>query len=149
MEETNLLELNKENVLILWSKTYNTEGKADWSHIFPYYHENIVFRDSIQQIEGKEDFVKMCMRLTKRCKELKMNIRSTAQNGNIIMMDWEMIMVFRRSPSTPIYGSTKLTIDETNQIINQRDYYDLWGDIYNGIPGFRRIYRWFMRKVFG
>jgi len=21
----------------LWSKTYNTEGKPDWSHILPYY----------------------------------------------------------------------------------------------------------------
>ena len=149
MEETKLLELNKENILVLWSKTYNTQGKPDWSHIFPYYHENIVFQDSIQKIEGKEEFVKMCSRLTRRCKELKMNIRSITQNDNIIMMDWEMIMIFRRSPSTPIYGCTKLTIDENNQIIKQRDYYDLWGDIYNGIPGFRRLYRWFMRKVFG
>ena len=144
-----ILELNKENVLSLWSKTYNTQGKPDWSHIFPYYHDDIVFQDSIQRIEGKAEFVKMCGRLTKRCKELKMDIKSIAQNGNIIMMDWEMTMIFRRSPSTPIFGSTKLTTDENNQIINQRDYYDLWGDIYNGIPGFRRLYRWFMRRFFG
>jgi hypothetical protein len=149
MEEEKLLKLNKENVLSLWSKTYNTQGKPDWSHIFPYYNENMVFQDSIQKIEGKQEFVKMCNRLTKRCKELKMNIASIAQNGNVIIMDWEMIMIFRRSPSTPIYGSTKLTIDENNKIISQRDYYDLWGDIYNGIPGFRRLYRWFMRKFFG
>ena len=147
--EQTLLELNKENVLILWSKTYNTDGKPDWSHIFPYYSEDIVFQDSIQKIEGKDEFVKMCNRLTKRCKELRMDIASIAQNGNIIIMDWKMTMVFRRSPSTPIYGCTKLTLDEHNQIINQRDFYDLWGDIYNGIPGFRRLYRWFMRKVFG
>ena len=147
--EQTLLELNKENVLILWSKTYNTDGKPDWSHIFPYYSEDIVFQDSIQKIEGKDEFVKMCNRLTKRCKELRMDIASIAQNGNIIIMDWKMTMIFRRSPSTPIYGCTKLTLNEHNQIINQRDFYDLWGDIYNGIPGFRRLYRWFMRKVFG
>ncbi len=149
MNDKNLLELNKENILLLWSKTYNTEGKPDWSHIFPYYHDDIVFHDSIQKIEGKDEFIKLCNRLTKRCKQLKMNIQSIAQNENIIMMDWEMIMIFRRSPSTPIYGSTKLTIDENNKITHQRDYYDLWGDIYNGIPGFRRLYRWFMRKFFG
>ena len=147
--EQALLELNKENVLTLWSKTYNTDGKPDWSHIFPYYSENIVFQDSIQKIEGKDEFVKMCERLTKRCKELRMDIASIAQNDNIILMDWKMTMIFRRSPSTPIFGCTKLTLDEHNQIINQRDFYDLWGDIYNGIPGFRRLYRWFMRKVFG
>jgi hypothetical protein len=147
--EQTLLELNKENVLILWSKTYNTDGKPDWSHIFPYYSEDIVFQDSIQKIGGKDEFVKMCNRLTKRCKELRMDIASIAQSGNIIIMDWKMTMIFRRSPSTPIYGCTKLTLNEHNQIINQRDFYDLWGDIYNGIPGFRRLYRWFMRKVFG
>jgi limonene-1,2-epoxide hydrolase len=147
-ENQDIVELTKENILILWSKTYNTEGKPDWSHIFPYYHENIIFHDSIQRIEGKDNFVKMCARLTKRCKQLNMDIQSIAQNDNIIIMDWKMTMIFRRSPSTPIYGATKLTI-ENNQITHQRDYYDLWGDIYNGVPGFRRLYRWFMRKVFG
>lgn len=149
MEAKNTLKLNKENVLKLWSKTYNTEGKPDWSHIFPYYSDDIVFQDSIQKIEGKQDFIEMCKRLTKRSKQLQMNIQSITQTKNIIMLDWEMVMIFRRSPSTPIYGATKLEINDENQIVNQRDYYDLWGDIYNGIPGFRRLYRWFMRKLFG
>ncbi len=142
------VELSKENILKLWSKTYNKEGKPDWAHIFPYYHDDIVFQDSIQKVEGKKAFVAMCNRLTKRCKQLQMDIYSIAESDGFIIMDWKMTMIFRRSPSTPIYGATKLTIKD-NMIINQRDYYDLWGDIYNGIPGFRRLYRWFMRKVFG
>ncbi len=44
---------------------------------------------------------------------------------------------------------TKLTLHEDGRIIGQRDYYDLWGDIFNGIPVFRRVYRGFMRKYFG
>ena len=145
----NSIPLTKENILTLWSKTYNTAGKPDWSHIFPYYHDDIVFQDSIQKIVGKKDFVSMCERLTKRCKELRMDISSIAEGEGFIMMEWTMTMVFRRSPSTPVYGCTKLTIDGSNFITHQRDYYDLWGDIYNGIPGFRRLYRWFMRKFFG
>ena len=27
--------LSVDRILELWSKTYNTEGKPDWSHIFP------------------------------------------------------------------------------------------------------------------
>jgi hypothetical protein len=34
-------------------------------------------------------------------------------------------------------------------IIEQRDYYDLWGDIFNGIPRFGKLYRKFMFKHFG
>ena len=142
-------ELTEESLLRLWSQTYNTHGKPDWSHIFPYYHEDIIFQDSVQRIEGIDDFRAMCERLTKRCKELNMDITIVVKKENVIVMEWTMTMIFRRSPSTPIYGMSKLTLHDDGRIISQRDYYDLWGDIYNGIPGFRRIYRAFMRKLFG
>ncbi len=148
-EHANKASLTAESVLVYWSKTYNTKGKPDWSHIYPFYHPNIVFQDSIQRLQGIESFMAMCNRLTKRCRQLQMDICNIAQNSNIIMMDWIMTMSFRKSPSTPIYGCTRLTLHEDGRIIEQRDYYDLWGDIYNGIPGFRKLYRWFMRKFFG
>ncbi|MFO8192177.1 MAG: nuclear transport factor 2 family protein [Bacillota bacterium] len=148
-QEQILEKLTADSVLALWSKTYNTDGKPDWSHIFPYYHPDIIFQDSIQKLEGIEDFTAMCNRLTKRCKQLQMDIFNIAQNSNIIIMDWKMTMIFRKSPSTPIYGCTRLTLHEDGRIIEQRDYYDLWGDIINGIPGFRKLYRWFMGKLFG
>ncbi|AAL80843.1 nuclear transport factor 2 family protein [Pyrococcus furiosus DSM 3638] len=59
----------------LWTSIYNTGGKPDWSHILPYYSENIHFRDSIQEIHGIEEFKKMVERLTKRSKELKFVIK--------------------------------------------------------------------------
>jgi limonene-1,2-epoxide hydrolase len=141
--------LDADAVRELWSKTYNSEGKPDWSHIFPYYHPDIAFQDSIQRIEGKAEFVALCERLTRRCEQLRMDIHNIAQHGNVIMMDWTMTMVFRKFPSTPMYGSTRLTLHEDGRIIEQRDYYDLWGDIFNGIPYFRKPYRWFMRRFFG
>ncbi len=146
-EET--LPLNAENVRLLWSKTYNTEGKPDWSHIFRYYHDDIVFQDSIQRIEGKEEFMQLCERLTTRCKQLNMDLGTVFVQGNEIMFDWIMTMMFEKFPSTPVYGSTKLTLHEDGRILSQRDYYDLWGDIFNGIPWFKKPYRRFMRKKFG
>ena len=147
--ENEIIELSMKNVKILWSRTYNTDGKPDWSHIFPYYHEDIIFQDSIQRIEGKEEFIALCDRLTKRCKQLKMEIVSIAKEDNVIIMDWIMTMMFKRFPSTPVYGSTKLTIHEDGRIIGQRDYYDLWGDIFDNIPRFGKAYRKFMHRKFG
>lgn len=143
------LILNMETIKLLWSKTYNTEGKPDWSHIFQYYHKDIVFQDTIQRIEGIEAFTAMCNRLTKRTEQLNMEIVSIAQNENIILFDWIMTMMFKKYPSTPIYGSTKLTISEDGLILEQRDYYDLWGDIFNNIPHFNKMYRRFLVKKFG
>lgn len=143
------LPLNKENIRLLWSRTYNTNGKPDWSHIYAYYHDDIVFQDTIQRIEGKEEFIQLCKRLTDRCKELNMELGTIFVKENEIMFDWTMTMMFTKFPSTPIYGSTKLTLHPDGRIIRQRDYYDLWGDIFNGIPWFKKPYRRFLRKKFG
>jgi limonene-1,2-epoxide hydrolase len=148
-ETGQLKSLDINTVKELWSKTYNATGKPDWSHIYPYYHPDIVFQDSIQRIGGLEEFVALCERLTKRTGNLQMEILSIAQNSNIIFMDWIMTMTFNKYPSTPVYGSTKLTLHEDGRIIQQRDYFDLWGDIFNGIPHFKKLYRKFIQKHFG
>ena len=143
------LVLNEETIGLLWSKTYNTNGKPDWSHIYQYYHDDIVFQDTIQRIEGKAEFIALCERLTKRCKELKMDLGTIFVSGNEFMFDWTMTMMFDKFPSTPIYDCTKLILHPDGRIISQRDYYDLWGDIFNGIPWFKKPYRKFMHKKFG
>ncbi len=142
-------QLNIETIKELWSKTYNTDGKPDWSHIFKYYHKNIVFQDTIQRIEGIDNFIDMCNRLTKRTKQLNMEIVSIVQNDNTIIFEWIMTMMFKKYPSTPLYGCTKLLISQDNYILEQRDYYDLWGDIFNNIPRFGKMYRRFLIKKFG
>ncbi|MBN2049276.1 MAG: DUF2358 domain-containing protein [Spirochaetales bacterium] len=148
-EQGGTAPLTTEKVLDLWSKTYNTEGEPDWSHIFPYYDTDIVFQDTIQRIEGFEDFSSMCHRLTGRCKQLNMDILSIAQRDNIILFEWIMTMMFKKFPSTPLYGVSKLTLNEKGLIAEQRDYYDLWGDIFNNIPRFGNMYRRFIKKKFG
>lgn len=142
-------QLTTDRIKELWSKTYNKEGKPNWSHIFPYYHDDVVFQDSIQRIEGKEAFIALCNRLTDRCEQLSMDIITITEATGVFFFDWKMEMKFRKHPSTPIFGATKLTIAEDNRIINQRDYYDLWGDIINNIPRLHKHYRGFMKRYFG
>jgi limonene-1,2-epoxide hydrolase len=148
-EEQKRVPLNIDSIKELWSQTYNHEGKPDWSHIFQYYHQDIVFQDTIQRIEGLDNFIAMCNRLTKRTKQLQMEIVSIAQNDNVIMFDWVMTMMFKKYPNTPMYGATKLVLSEDGLIKEQRDYYDLWGDIFNNIPRFGKMYRRFLIKKFG
>ena len=148
-DTNNLQPLDPELVLKLWSQTYNTSGKPDWSHIFPYYHEEIVFQDTIQKVEGKAAFTDMCNRLTERCEELQMKISSIAQGEHEIFLEWEMIMIFRKTPSTSLFGCTKLTLGDDGRITHQRDYYDLWGDIFHNVPFMKRAYPRFMKRVFG
>ncbi len=79
----------------------------------------------------------MCNRLTDRCEQLNMDITDVVVEGNIAFLQWTMTMMFKKFPSTPVYGCSKLTFAEDNRILHQRDYFDLWGDIFNGIPCFK------------
>ena len=143
------MDINRDTIIDLWSKTYNTEGRPDWSHILPYYDDDIYFRDSIQEIHGINDFKAMTERLTERSKDLKMHIVSAVQQENIIFIEWEMTISYKKNPSSVLYGASRVTINEANKISEQRDYYDLWGDIFDNIPRFGKAYRKFMKKKFG
>ncbi|MFN6991277.1 MAG: nuclear transport factor 2 family protein [Fervidobacterium sp.] len=138
-----------EQVVELWTKTYNADGKPDWSHLIPYYADDIVFKDSIQEIRGIQPFKEMVERLTKRSGELKMKIINAVKDENIIFIEWEMTILFKKTRTSVLYGASRLTLNNQGKIVFQRDYYDLWGDIFDNIPVWNKIYRKFMRRVFG
>ena len=140
---------SKEQFVELWTKIYNTEGKPDWSHILPYYDDKIHFRDTIQEIRGKKEFKAMTERLVERSKDLRMKIVNILFEGNIIFFEWEMGLSFKKTPDSKIFGASRLILNDNGKIIDQRDYYDLWGDILDNIPGLGKGYRKFMMKVFG
>ncbi len=133
----------------LWSKTYNTEGKPDWSHILPYYDDDIYFRDSVQELHGIEAFRIMTENLARRSNDLKMNIVNIIGQEDIVFIEWEMTIKFKRNPSSVLYGTSRLKLTSNGKIAEQRDYYDLWGDIFDNIPKFGKVYRRFMKRKFG
>lgn len=133
----------------LWLQTYNTEGKPDWSHILPYYAKDIIFRDTIQEINGIEEFSAMTQRLTKRSKQLNMAIINAVKDENKIFIEWEMTLSFKKYPSSILHGASRITLNKEGKIKEQRDYYDLWGDIFDNIPRFNKAYRKFVKNKFG
>ncbi|MBN1950370.1 MAG: nuclear transport factor 2 family protein [Bacteroidales bacterium] len=148
-EAFEIITLNAESIKELWSKTYNAAGRPDWSHILPYYDEQIYFRDSIQGIHGIKDFREMTERLANRSGELKMDILRTSMKDSDIFIEWEMTLTFKKRPRSIIYGASRVTLNEKGLIREQRDYYDLWGDIFDNIPRFGKAYRRFMKRKFG
>ena len=140
---------SKEQFVELWTNIYNTEGKPDWSHILLYYDDKIYFRDSIQEIRGIKEFKAMTARLVERSKDVRMKIANILFEGNIIFFEWEMELSFKKTPNSKLFGASRLILNDSGKIIDQRDYYDLWGDIMDNIPFLAKGYRKFMRKMFG
>ncbi len=141
--------MSLERMKEIWLSPYQFGKKPDYSQIYPHYHPNMRFKDSIQEVNGKAKFVELCDRLQKRCSEIRLDIHDMAQNDKIFFVQWTMSIRFRGTPLTPMYGATKITIDDEGLITEHRDYYDLWGDTLDVIPIVGRMYRWFMVNVMG
>jgi hypothetical protein len=133
----------------LWLRVYNESGRPDWSHLLPYYAEDIHFIDSVQEIYGLKPFSEMVKRLTRRSGELRMAVLHSMMQDNVIFMEWEMTIRFRNTRTSVVHGASRLTLNAEGKIAEQRDYYDLWGDIFDNIPVWNKLYRKFIRKVFG
>lgn len=140
---------SKEQFIELWTNIYNTEGKPDWSHILPYYDDKIYFRDSIQEIWGMKEFKEMTERLVERSKDLQMKIVNIIFEENVILFEWEMRLSFKKYPNSTLFGASRIKLNDEGKIIEQRDYYDLWGDIFDNIPFLAKSYRKFMKNRFG
>lgn len=140
---------NKEQLISLWTDIYNNTEHPDWSRMLLYYDDQITFRDTIQELHGKQAFTEMTQRLSERSKNLKMVIVRAAQLDDIYFLEWEMTLSFKKYPDSTLYGCSRVTVNEAGRIIEQRDYYDLWGDIFDNIPRFNKMYRRFVHKKFG
>lgn len=138
-----------EQVVELWSKTYNEQGRPDWSHILPYYAHDIHFRDTVQEIHGIDEFRRMTERLATRSQDLRMDIVRSGGAGKDVFIEWEMTIAYKTRPRSVVYGLSRITLNDDGKIAEQRDYYDLWGDIFDNIPFLAGRYRRFMRKRFG
>lgn len=140
---------NKEQLISLWTDIYNNSEHPDWSRMLPYYADDITFKDTIQELHGKKEFTEMTERLSQRSKNLRMVIVRAAQHEDIFFLEWEMTLSFKKYPDSTVYGCSRVTLNGDGRIVEQRDYYDLWGDIFDNIPRFNRMYRRFVHKKFG
>jgi hypothetical protein len=146
MDEFKIRDL--PHFLSLWKDKYRSEGKPGWDHILPYYDKDIFFKDSVQEIRGIRKFSEMTRRLAKRSKSLEFLVHNSVMEGNLIFIEWEMVISYKNYPKSSVFGASRILLRD-GKVLEQRDYYDLWGDIFDNIPFLGKGYRLFMRKRFG
>lgn len=137
-----------QQIVDLWTRVY-ADGCPDWSHLLPYYADDVHFADTVQELNGIAAFREMVERLARRSGDVRMQVLNAVKDGDVIFVEWQMTLRFRQTRTVTMPGLSRLTLNEKGKIVDQRDLYDLWGTIFDAIPGLRRAYRVFMRRVFG
>ena len=119
----------------------------DFSLVRQYYDINVSFQDSIQSLEGRNEFIVMAKRFVERCKKLDVEVHHAVQGESEIFLNWTMIFQFFPLPESTFEGVTKLTLNESGKVIRHRDFFDMWGDTLGSIPLVGQWYRRFMRLM--
>lgn len=128
-------------------KSATGEG-VDVSIVREHYHPDVVFRDAIQKVQGRDAVIEMLLRFPQRCKELRCIVHRVAQDGNVIFVEWTTEMKIRdRIPELADDGVSRLVLDEDGMVIDHRDYFDLWGDMIDSFPRVSRVYRSLVRHM--
>ena len=70
---------NVEQLIDLWKGVYSNESGVDWSNLLLYYDNNIVFKDTIQELKGIDEFTAMTERLGKRSRNLEYVIHNSTK----------------------------------------------------------------------
>lgn len=138
-----------DQLIELWEQTYNESGKPDWSILLPYYADEIHFVDPVQEIHGIEEFRAMVERLAGRTNEAHMKVLRVSMNEHVAFVEWVLTINFRNTKRVPMYGLSRIILNDEGKIVEQHDLYDLWGTILTNIPFLDKLYRFFMKRVFG
>jgi hypothetical protein len=119
-------------------------GPTSYLIMMIVFTSKIPFRRFVELMNLKNDGTTY-----KTSNRVKHEISKNSSTGDDIFLEWEMTISYNKYPSSIMYGFSRLTINGDGKIIEQRDYYDLWGDIFDNIPYFAKRYRKFMKKKFG
>lgn len=125
----------------------DASADPDFSLIEQFYREDVRFRDPIQSLQGREEFIEMSRRLVERCQELRATVHHAAESDEVIFLQWTMEMKLGPMPLTAIEGTTKLVLDADGRVAEHRDYFDLWGDSLSAMPLIGAGYTSFMRLL--
>ena len=122
-------------------KSANGQG-VDVSFVRKYYHPDVLFRDAIQEVRGRDAVIEMLLRFPQRCHELRVEVHDVVQQGQLIFVEWRTEMVIRKGMRVLWNdGCTRLRLDDQGLVVDHRDYFDLWGDLIDAFPKASKLYR--------
>ncbi len=119
----------------------------DFSLVYQYYDTNVSFQDSIQSVEGRNEFIEMIKRFIERCKELSLDVHHAVQGESVIFLHWTLKFKLFPLQESTFEGVSKLTLNEAGKVIRHRDFFDMWGDTFGSIPLLGGLYRRFMKLM--
>mgnify|MGYP005855782839 CR=1 FL=1 len=84
--------------------------EATLPELLEVYDEQVVFRDPMQELHGRDAFREMNLSLATKARELSFDVRETATTGDAAFLRWTMRFVPRLGPELHVEGVSFLRV---------------------------------------
>ena len=119
--------------------SFERDGESALTRLAELYDPDVLFRDPLQTLIGREAFLAMNRRIMMRARRLSFDVKDAVGGVDSLFLAWTMIYEPRLGPTLVFEGSTHARL-HGGLITEQRDYWDLLSTVAQSIPIARGVY---------
>lgn len=119
--------------------SFDRDSERALAQLEQLYASDMIFRDPLQTLNGREAFLAMNRRVVKRARRVHFEVTDKSAGADSIFLAWRMTYEPHRGPSIVFEGATHARV-ESARIVEQRDYWDLLSSVAQSIPLLRNLY---------
>jgi hypothetical protein len=126
--------------------TFDRDVETTLARLAELYDPDVVFRDPLQTLHGREAFLAMNRRIAKRARRLTFDVGEVACNAGWMFLAWVITYEPHRGPTLVFEGVTQARVRD-GLIVEHRDHWDLASSLARSLPGVRHVYAAFARRL--
>ncbi len=111
-----------------------------------YYTDDVVFKDPLQTVEGKQAFMEMNHKFFDKGQALTVEIGDVVEAGEQLFVTWKMRFKPRFGPTVLCDGASHAKARD-GRIYYHRDYWDLLDTTFGSMPFAGPIYRALVKRL--
>ena len=119
--------------------SFESDGEGALARLAELYDRDVVCRDPLQALHGREAFMAMNRRIMKRARRLSFDVKDALGGADTLFLAWAMTYEPHHGPTIVFEGSTHARV-QGGLIVEHRDYWDLLSSVAHSLPLVRQIY---------
>ena len=119
--------------------SFDRDGDGALARLSELYDRDVVFRDPLQMLTGRDSFLAMNRRILTRARRVSFDVKSAVGSEDSVFLAWTMRYEPHRGPVVVFEGATHARVRD-GVITEQRDYWDLLSSAAHSVPLLRSVY---------
>ncbi len=115
--------------------------------LLAHYADDLVFRDPIQTLQGREAFARMNRSLAERSRAFRFELHDAAGAGPVVFLRWTMHMTPKLGREMNVEGVSYLRTNDAGLVVEHVDYWDLPTFFASAVPGGAAVLRTLLRPL--